>query len=117
MKSKVQPGSKGEGDIDPGPSNVAIEQKVNLNTGRINWIELQPHFARGALIVIDAELDLVKIASAFIKDDSAWISELMRSEKLRKPEITDTEHWHDVDQEFWAIVVAPWVLVQEIRRP
>lgn len=115
MKPKVQRGSKGEEDATPGTSNVAIEQKANLNTGRINWIELQPHFARGALIVIDAELDLVKIASAFIKDDSARISELMRGEKLRKPGITDAEHWHDAGQEFWAIVVAPWVLVQEIR--
>jgi len=115
LKSKAKRGSKVEGDTAPDRSDVAIEQKANLNTARINWIELQPHFARGSVILIDGELDLVKIASAFIKDDSVWISELMRSEKLGKPGITDAEHWHGVDQEFWAIVVAPWVLVQETR--
>ncbi len=114
MKSKTQHGPQGEEGRIADKKNVEIEEKTNLQTGRIKWIELQPHFARGSLVVIDGELDLVKIASAFIKDDSAWIAKLMETEKLRKPAITDAERWYEADQEFWAVVVAPWVLVQEI---
>ncbi|MGI9319041.1 MAG: DUF2288 domain-containing protein [bacterium] len=95
-------------------TELTKEQKANLETGRISWVELQPHFARGSVIVTDANLDLVKIAAGVIEDNSAWISKLMQENQLRKPDMVDAEHWHLDEREFWAVVVAPWVLVQEI---
>ena len=101
-------------EIQLDSSEAEGEKNVNLETGRIRWIELQPHFARGSIIAVYPDLDLVEIASAFIKDDSELISKLLNEKKLRKPEVSDAERWYGDNQEFWAVVVAPWVLVQEI---
>ena len=38
-------------------------------TARIEWKDLEPHFARGELLVVDSTLDLVTVAQALIDDD------------------------------------------------
>ncbi|WP_404854084.1 DUF2288 family protein, partial [Escherichia coli] len=44
----------------------------------MSWAELQPFFARGALLQVDAALDLVEVAEALAGDDrekvAAWLS-------------------------------------------
>lgn len=93
---------------------LGIQQKINLETGRIEWMELQPHFARGAIINVDLDLDLVETAAAFIEDDSEQILKLLDKNKIWKPDLSEAERWYIGKQEFWAVVVAPWVLIQEI---
>ena len=39
-----------------------LYEKLNLETARIQWAELERHFARGVVIVIDENLDLPNIA-------------------------------------------------------
>ncbi len=65
------------------------------------------------MVLIDSDLDLVKIAAAFIRDDSEMIETLLDENRVRKPSIEDAKRWLTADMEFWAVVVAPWVLVQE----
>jgi hypothetical protein len=89
------------------------EQRINLETARIGWQELQRYFAMGVLIVVERELDLVSIASAFIEDDSNRIQPLMSQGNVRKAGTGDAKRWNQANTEFWAVVVAPWVLVQE----
>jgi len=48
----------------------SIEQKINRETARIHWSELQTHFAAGNLISVDAELDLIVVARAMTNDDA-----------------------------------------------
>ena len=102
----------GSSKDDPNDSN--LEQKLNLETGRIKWTDLQTHFARGVVLVVDVDLDLVEIAASFMRDDHRQISKLLGENKIVKPDINKAQHWHNDKQEFWAVVVAPWVLIQEI---
>lgn len=52
--------------------------KLLGETAVISWAELQPFFARGALLQVDAALDLVEVAEALAGDDrekvAAWLS-------------------------------------------
>jgi hypothetical protein len=90
-------------------------QKLNLETGKINWQELQRHFARGIVIVVKNELDLVEIAQLFTQDQEQKVNELLGQGKIRHASDIDAIEWNQSQQAFWAVVTAPWVLVQLIQ--
>ena len=41
---------------------AALQADTLKQTALISWLELQPHFARGHLIVVSVELDLIDVA-------------------------------------------------------
>ena len=88
-------------------------EKLNSETARIGWGELARLFARGVVIVVADRLDLVSIAVSFTEDDKSRIEALMQSNDIRKATAEDAIRWNESNAEVWAVVVAPWVLVQE----
>ncbi|MDD5364691.1 MAG: DUF2288 domain-containing protein [Gallionellaceae bacterium] len=91
-----------------------IRQQLNAQTGRLGWQELERHFARGSVIKVAAELDLVEVALCVAQDDKAAIESWLASGAIARAETEDALAWHGRQAEFWAVVAAPWVLVQEI---
>ncbi len=89
-----------------------LDDKLNLETARIDWQELQPHFARGAAVYVAADLDLISIARMMADDDSAALAELMQQGKFGVVSEAQARQFLAVNQAMWAVVVAPWVLVQ-----
>jgi hypothetical protein len=87
----------------------------NAQTGRIGWDELQRHFARGLVIKVAAGMDLVEVASHVAVDNVALVERWLVDGQMRRAEIDDARNWNARGAEFWAVVSAPWVLVQEIR--
>ncbi|WP_017938712.1 DUF2288 domain-containing protein [Zestomonas thermotolerans] len=87
--------------------------KLLGETARIGWQELQPFFARGSLLWVGADLDLVAVAVAFAENDKASVSAWLAGGQLGKLEASRAEDLLVRDPELWAVVVAPWVLVQE----
>lgn len=82
-------------------------------TARISWQELQPFFARGALLWVDAALDLVAVAEALAQDEHARVSSWLHNKQLAVLETALAEDFLRRDPELWAVVVAPWVVIQE----
>ncbi|WP_239326139.1 DUF2288 domain-containing protein [Snodgrassella gandavensis] len=91
---------------------LPLEQKINLETARICWHELQPHFARGSCIYVAPELDLVDIARMIAADDSATIALLIHKGKISKISDIMAQQYFDCNQPMWAVVVRPYVLIQ-----
>ncbi|BAN47435.1 DUF2288 domain-containing protein [Metapseudomonas resinovorans] len=87
--------------------------KLLGETAAITWEELQPFFARGALLWVDGAQDLVAVALAVAEDDKPKVAELLTSGKLCKVEETRAQDLLARDPNLWAVVVAPWVLIQE----
>ena len=87
--------------------------KLNQETGKINWIELQRHFARGVVVVVDNQIVLVKTAEQISLNQDAAIQSLIESSKIYRATDDDAIRWNENQQTFWAVVIAPWVLVQE----
>lgn len=89
-----------------------LNEKLNLETAQIHWHELQTHFARGLTIYVDPELDLVNIAHLVAEDSSSAILLLMREGKVGAVTPAQAQHYWQQNRLMWAVVVAPWVLVQ-----
>ncbi len=92
-----------------------LRQKLNQETGQIEWLELQRHFARGVVIAVSAELDLVEVAIKFTQDDRDTIKDWLTTEKIKRADDDNARNWNQSDSVFWAIVVAPWILAQEMK--
>lgn len=82
-------------------------------TARISWEELAPWFARGMLLWVSADLDLVSVAEAIARDDKQQIAALMQQGQLQRLSDDLALDLYQRDPELWATVVRPWVLVQE----
>lgn len=89
--------------------------RINSETGRLSWPELQRHFARGVVIRVARELDLVQVALNFTRDEHETVSGLLAEGHVARANDDDARDWEARDPLFWAVVVAPWVLVQEIE--
>ena len=87
--------------------------KIIGETARIPWRDLQRFFAAGKLLWIDSELDLVDIAYAVQQDDVTQIEALTGSGQIAVVSDDQARGWYHSDAELWAVVVKPWVLVQE----
>ncbi len=95
----------------------SLNQKLNLETARIGWHELQTHFARGLTVYVAPELDLVNIAHMMAADDSTTIALLMREGRLGRVTEAQAQQFWQHNTPMWAVVVAPWVLVQPVAEP
>jgi hypothetical protein len=93
----------------------AFKQQLNAETGRIAWPELQRHFARGVVVLVGPDLDLVEVAVQFVKDDKAAIEGLLNSGQITRAGDRHAKKWVEANSVFWAVVAAPWVLIQEIK--
>lgn len=91
-----------------------LRAELNTETGKLAWAELQPHYARGSVVKVAGELDLVAVAECMVRDDTAAIQSWMDAGQISRAGEDDARRWNDDQTLFWAVVTAPWVLVQEI---
>lgn len=101
-------------DFDSAPTPQDLRANLNFQTGILGWEELQPHFARGRVLVATTGLDLVEVAAALAEDNRDRVETLLDSQQLHSATDTEAQDWHASRPRFWAVVVAPWVLVQEV---
>lgn len=94
-------------------SDTELQQHLNAETGKLAWKELERHFARGSVVKVAIELDLVNVAAHFVRDDKTAVEGWVNSGKVSRATEDDASHWSEAKSEFWAVVAAPWVLVQE----
>ncbi|KRW66431.1 MULTISPECIES: DUF2288 domain-containing protein [Stutzerimonas stutzeri subgroup] len=87
--------------------------KLLGETAAITWQELEPFFARGALLQVAGDADLVEVALAVAEDDRTKVAAWMNGGQLSKMHADQAQDWLERDPDLWAVVVAPWVLVQE----
>ncbi|MDO3386815.1 DUF2288 domain-containing protein [Gilvimarinus sp. SDUM040013] len=93
--------------------NELLQAKVNLETAQIPWRELQRFFASGNAIFVAPELDLTQVATEMARDNAAQIQHWMQANQVGPVSDESAQAWFDDDITLWAVVVKPWVLVQE----
>jgi len=89
-----------------------LRREYHGQTARIPWHELQTHYARGAVVLVAAELDLVEVAVQLGLDNAAQFQGWIEAGQVAAPSEAQALAWYDSNQELWAVVAAPWVLVQ-----
>ncbi len=98
-------------DSDPGREEL-LRREYHGQTARIPWEELQPHYARGSVVVVDPALDLVEVAVQLGLDNAARFREWIDSGEIAAASDAQALAWHREGAALWAVVAAPWVLVQ-----
>ncbi len=92
----------------------STKEKVNQETSKIAWSKLQRFFAQGLAVYISPSLDLVDVAGAFSKDNKALVEKWMHQQQVHLVTDQQAEKWVQNNTQVWAVVVKPWILVQNI---
>lgn len=88
--------------------------QLNSETAKLPWSELERHFARGSVIKVEKGLDLINVAVIINQDDKSAIEAMLADGTVSNATTEDAKLWNECSTEFWAVVIAPWVLVQPI---
>jgi hypothetical protein len=82
-------------------------------TAQIGWKELERFFARGVLLHVARDLDLVSVAEAIARDDTTQVAQWLSSGLVERVQAATAADYAARDPALWAVVVSPWVCVQE----
>ena len=93
-----------------------LHAKLTLETAQLAWPELERHFARGDVVKVATGVDLVDAALLIAENNAAEAQIWLADGRIARAELSDAEDWHARQPMFWAVVVAPWVLVQEVQK-
>jgi hypothetical protein len=93
-----------------------LHDKINSETARVRWSELERHFAHGAVVYVSEALDLVEVALRVAHDDKDTVTRWMNEGKVAKVSDVQAQTWQAADTLLWASVVSPFVLVQPEKR-
>lgn len=95
------------------PSRDELKAKLNLETSRVHWHELQTYFARGQVVRVSPDLDLLDVAAELAADNKQRFAQWMEKGQVGDVAPETAQAWYDRNAELWAVVVAHWVLVQD----
>ncbi|MGG1943998.1 DUF2288 domain-containing protein [Trinickia sp. NRRL B-1857] len=100
-----------ERPADTGHSPLYL--KLLAETAQIAWPELERFFARGMLLLVARDMDLVTVATAIAEDDSAQVTGWLSAGLVQRMQAQTAADFAARDPNLWAVVVSPWVCVQE----
>ena len=93
-----------------------LKARLNKETSKIPWSELQRFFASGMVVQVASGMDLLDVACHIARDNKSQLDEWMQTGKVGKVTDQQATDWLNEDLTVWAVVLAPWVLVQRINQ-
>ena len=105
-----QGGGQEGGGADPSLSR----DELHGQTARASWSELERFFAGGKLLNVALGHNLVAVAEAIAGDDAATVQNWLETGILASVSDEQAAQWQSADESLWAVVVAPWILVQTV---
>ena len=90
-----------------------LRQDYHQQTARIHWHELQTYYAGGSVITVAPGLNLVEVAVQLGLDNTACFQGWIDSGEVAAVSDEQALIWYESNVELWAVVAAPWVLVQQ----
>jgi hypothetical protein len=95
--------------------NTREQLKELLDEAELEW--LKPHIQKDAVIIVDAELDLLDVGEAIANDNTQSIQHWIGEQLLVKPSAEILNRWNaNPEQRFQAIIIQPYILVKEMSR-
>jgi hypothetical protein len=90
-----------------------LRAEYHGQTAQIPWQDLQTYFAAGSVIRVGDTLDLVEVAVQLGMDNTAVFQQWIADGQIAPVTESEALAWYQCKQELWAVVAAPWVLVQD----
>lgn len=100
-----------------GEDTQSTPEKLEKYTGLVDWEYLKPHFDSGALLFVDTCLNITHVGQALADDDKEQIEAWLKTGDLIKPSEPHAKWWQENPQQFTALVVSPFVLMQPLTSP
>ncbi|WP_395376654.1 DUF2288 family protein [Marinicella sp. W31] len=88
-------------------------ERLRKECAEISYLEIQKFFAKGVILVVHKEVNLIDVAYKIHQDDADTIGQLMDKGRLVRAHDAHAKRWHEEKTQFNAVTVAPWLLVQE----
>lgn len=93
---------------------MSLREELEQSMGPVQFSDLRAHLARGAVIVVDASLDLLTVGEALAKDDKERVARWIADGLVGKPSLEVLDRWSKMEGPAWtSLVVQPFVLVRE----
>jgi len=90
-----------------------LRDEYHQQTARIPWHELQTYYAGGSVIRVASTLNLVEVAVQLGMDNTGQFEAWIAGGEIAPVSEVEAQSWFDSDALLWAVVAAPWVLVQD----
>lgn len=87
--------------------------KLLGETAVIEWKALERFWAKGDLIWVDASLDLIAVAQAMAENRSETFAEWRNAGTVGPVSADQALDLQSRDPEIWAVVVSPFIVIQE----
>ncbi|MDF0554724.1 DUF2288 domain-containing protein [Kamptonema sp. UHCC 0994] len=92
--------------------NLKTQLAENLDVA--NWEWLMPHVERDVLVIVVPELDLLEVGEAIASDNVNFVQRWISEQQMTKPSPEQIAEWNqNTAKKFNALIVSPYVLVQE----
>ena len=90
-----------------------LRDEYHQQTARIPWHELQTYYAAGSVVRVGGDLNLVEVAVQLGMDNTEQFQAWIAAGDVAAVSEAESQVWFDSNPTLWAVVAAPWVLVQD----
>jgi len=95
-------------------SKIKSYHELKEECAPVFYKEIEKFFARGMLVLISQEIDIIHVALAIQNDDTKTMQKWIEEQKVIRVHDEHALKWSKVNETLLAITAVPWVLVQEI---
>ncbi len=104
----------GKVGIDAGEADACLRAKLFGETASIRWWDLQRFFAQGKVVRVAADLHLIEVGLALSRDQTDVFRDWLAKGQVALVTDQQARAWFATDARLWALVIKPWILVQEM---
>ena len=96
-------------------SDTELIAKLNAETSKLSWSELERFYASGLVVAVGKGMDLIEVACQFSLDNKTAVEGWLAAGSVYKVESQHARQLAEKSVMFWAVVIAPWVLIQAVE--
>ena len=89
-------------------------EELKQECASIAYKEIEQFFARGMLVLVAQDLDIIDVALVIQEDNTKKLNEWISQEKVVRVHDDHAVEWSQQETLLMAITAVPWLLVQEI---
>lgn len=102
-------------DTEADKLQALLRGEIHSETSKIAWSDLQRFFAAGKAVYVSIDLDLIEVAVQVSNDNNDLVKHWLDKGKIAPVSDDQARCWIDTDATVWAVVVKPWVLIQDMK--
>lgn len=94
----------------------ALVKKLSEEIEICSWNDLEDHYQRGAILVIDNSLDLIEVGVAMAEDEAGLMEKWLERGLIQKITSDQRDIWQKNPKEKISrfLIIQPYVLIQVI---